>query len=108
MQSDYLTLLGLAMRAGKVVYGEESARDAVFTRHVALLLLAKDAGANTVRSFERLAENRSIPLLKLPDSKESIGSAIGKGFCSVVAVTNKGFAESISAKVSNHIGGGRI
>ncbi|MBO4407058.1 MAG: ribosomal L7Ae/L30e/S12e/Gadd45 family protein [Clostridia bacterium] len=105
---DYLTLLGLAMRAGKVVYGEESVKEAFFTRHVALLVLSSDAGPRTAEAFRRLAERNGVRLLTLPDSKQDLGHAIGKGLCAVAAVTNKGFAESIAAKAGNHIGGVRI
>ncbi len=107
-QSDYLTLLGLAMRAGKVAYGDESVKEAFYTSHVALILLSSDAGNRTAESFKRLAAKHGVRLLTLPETKQDLGHAIGKGLCAVAAVTNKGFAESIAAKAENHIGGVRI
>ena len=107
-QNDYMTLLGLAMRAGKIVYGEESVREAFHRSHVALVLLASDAGAQTAASFQRLAARNKVRILTVPETKQELGHAIGTGLCAVAAVTNKGFAESFSAKAEKHIGGVRI
>lgn len=106
--SNYLTSLGLAQRAGKLAYGEITVKDAVFNKHVALILLSSDAGNSLKRTFERLAKEKNIPLLVLPDDKKSLGAAIGKEMCSVAAVLNKGLADSIAAKAANQIGGGHI
>ena len=106
--NDYLTSLGLAMRAGKVAYGETTVKDAVFTKHTALVHLASDAGNSLRRTFERLCREKHIPLIVLPEEKHRLGAAIGKEMCSVAAVLNKGLADSIAAKAANHIGGGHI
>ena len=107
-QNDYMTLLGLAMRAGKISYGEESVREAFFTRHVALVLLASDAGKRTAESFRRLAEKNGVRIMTLPENKQDLGHAIGTGLCAEAAVTNTGFAESFAAKAEKHLGGVRI
>ena len=107
-QNDYMTLLGLAMRAGKIAYGEESVREAFFQSHVALVILASDASARTAGSFQRLAAKNGVRIMTIPENKQDLGHAIGTGLCAVAAVTNKGFAESFAAKAEKHIGGVRI
>ena len=96
------------MRAGKVLYGVETCRDAVFNQHTALIILSSDAGNSIRRTFERLTREKNIPLLIAEETKAQLGAAIGKGVCAVVAIINKGLAVSIAAKAANHIGGGHI
>ncbi|MBQ2749167.1 MAG: ribosomal L7Ae/L30e/S12e/Gadd45 family protein [Clostridia bacterium] len=103
-----LTTLGLARRAGKLTYGETSCREAISREHVALVILASDAGESVKRTFTRLCEAKSIPIYTMQETKSVLGAAIGKEICSVVTVNNKGFADSILASAEHHIGGGHI
>ena len=103
-----LTTLGLARRAGKLTYGETSCREAIMREHVALVILASDAGESLKRTFTRLCEAKTIPLFTIDQPKSVLGAAIGKEICSVVTVNNKGFADSILASAEHQIGGGHI
>ena len=103
-----LTTLGLARRAGKLTYGETSCREAISREHVALVILAADAGESVKRTFTRLCETKAIPIYTMQENKSVLGAAIGKEICSVVTVNNKGFADSILASAEHHIGGGHI
>ncbi len=49
----YLSLLGLCMRAGELVTGEELTLEAVRKKNVALVLLASDASENTAKKSAR-------------------------------------------------------
>jgi len=102
MNNSTLSTLGLARRAGKVTYGEISCKDAIFSSHVALVILSSDCGASTRRTFERLCHEKNIPLLNIDVTKQILGATIGKSMCSVVTVNNKGFADSINANAGNN------
>ena len=51
-----LSLIGLALRAGKLAVGEEPCALVCRARDCRLLLLASDAGASTLRRAQRMAE----------------------------------------------------
>ena len=95
MTDKTLTSLGLAYKAGRVVYGIES-----ITRDLprcAGLLLASDAGAGATREAKFLASKANIPLKQLNHPKEALGRAIGKHLCAVAAITDKGLYNLITA-----------
>ena len=87
MTEKALSTLGLAYKAGRVVYGVESIRHEA--GRCAGLLVAEDAGAAAVREIEFLAAKTGIPIARAPYSKETVGRALGKQVCAVVAVTDK-------------------
>ena len=61
-----LSLIGLALRAGKLAVGEEPCALVCRARDCRLLLLASDAGASTLRRAQRMAEGGQGPPLTLP------------------------------------------
>ena len=94
MQDRILSLLGLAAKAGKIVSGGFSAEEAVKSRKAHLVILAEDAQNNTVKKFTDKCSFYKIPL-RFYSSKEALGNAVGKEARACVAVTDRGFAESI-------------
>lgn len=100
----FLTLLGLSLRAGKLAVGEEPVRLALREGGARTVFLAQDAGEHARRKVEpRLGE---VPLRVVPASKAALGRALGRASCAVCAVTDKGFARSLTERLdSNHDGG---
>lgn len=92
------SMLGLAERAGKVVSGEFSTEKAVKSRKACLVVLASDASANTRKHFSDMCVYRNIPLC-IYGNKEELGHAIGKQMRANLAVTDKGFADSIRERI---------
>lgn len=92
------SMLGLAERAGKVVSGEFSTEKAVKSRKACLVVLASDASANTRKHFSDMCAYRNIPLC-IYGNKEELGHAIGKQMRANLAVTDKGFADSIRERI---------
>lgn len=95
-----LSMIGLALRAGRLEPGEEPAGDACRERRCRLLLIACDAGSNALRKAERFAEQGQCLTLSLPYSKAELGAALGRGTCALAAVTDLGLAQAIVGKLA--------
>lgn len=89
-----LSLIGLAMKAGKVVSGETATEIAIKGFEAYLVVIAADASDNTRKHFSDMCNYRDIPFLEY-GTKESLGRAIGKEYRSNLAITDEGFASSI-------------
>jgi len=89
-----LSLIGLALRAGKLAVGEEPCALVCRARDCRLLLLASDAGASTLRRAQRMAEEGQCLTLTLPWDREALGGALGRNVCAVAAVTDLGLAKA--------------
>lgn len=103
----FLTLLGLARRAGKLAIGEEPVREALADGSAKTVFLAADTADHTRRKVEpRLG---GVPLRRLPAEKSQLGRALGRESCAVCAVTDAGFAKSLADRLepvnTNHDGG---
>ena len=101
--SKIYSFIGLARKAGAVSPGEALAEQAVKRERAYLVLLAQDASENTKKN--------DIPLLEF-GNKADLGRMLGKTFFSVIAVTDKGFAERIMELIkqncNNSVHGGGI
>ena len=93
-----LSMLGLAMKAGKVVSGEFQTEAAVKDGTACMVIIATDASENTKKLFQDKATYRSVPVYVF-GTKEELGHALGKEFRASVAITDRGFAETIQKKL---------
>ena len=100
MQDKVLSLLGLAAKAGKLVTGGFSVEEAVKSRKAHLLILADDAQHNTVKKFTDKCRSHNVPL-RFYGSREQLGGALGKESRACVAVTDRGFAQSLLKKLQD-------
>lgn len=85
------------MKAGYIVSGEFSVEQALKKGKVHLVILAKDASDNTKKKFRDKCRYRSVPLLEI-SNKTDLGRAIGKEMRASLAITDKGFAETIESQ----------
>ncbi len=95
----WLSLLGMARRAGAVVIGEESLMESAQNHKLRLVLLSGDAGDTTARRVKRL-ENEKLPVVALPDGKADLGGAIGFASAAAVGVTDLGLSCAILGKLA--------
>ena len=93
-----LMTLGLACRAGKVVSGEMMTEKAVRSGRASLILIAGDASDGTKKKFTDHASYYHVPVRTVFD-RESLGSAIGKEFRAVAAVTDDKLAALIEEQL---------
>ena len=89
-----LSMLGLATRSGNVVSGGFATEEAVKRRKAYLVIIAEDASDNTRKKFSNMCGFHKVPC-EYYSNKEMLGHAIGKDERSCLAVTDKGFANSI-------------
>ena len=86
--------LGLARKAGKLVAGDALCEDALARRKAWLIVLASDAGANTVERFGALCEKAGVERI-LFGTKAELGHRLGRDTYAVIAVLNRSFANQI-------------
>ena len=87
-------MLSLAAKAGRIAAGGFSAEEAVKSRKARLVLIAEDAQSNTTKKFTDKCTFYKIPF-RFYGTKEALGHAVGRESRACVAVTDRGFAESI-------------
>ena len=89
-----LRLLGLAARAGALVYGTDLVRRAVRAGRIRLAIVASDISDNTREKLRPLLENRGVAVIEGPDRGE-LGALVGRGPLSVVGMTEGSFADRL-------------
>jgi len=89
-----LNLLGLAMRARKLVTGEELVINEVRRGKVKLVILSEDASANTKKNIMNKCQSYHVKCLQF-GSRHEIGWAIGKDERVIIGVLDSGFAKKL-------------
>ena len=87
-------MLGLAMRAGKLVSGEFATEKAIKEGKAYLVVVADDASENTKKNFRNACTYYKVPFFTC-GLKEELGHAIGKEYRASLALTDEQFAKSI-------------
>lgn len=95
-----LSMIGLALRAGRLEVGDEATGDACRLKRCRLLLLASGAGEGAQRRAMHFAEEGQCLLAELPCSREELGAALGRKTCAMAAVTDLGLAQAIAGKLA--------
>ncbi len=94
----FVTHLGLCVRAGKLAVGEEPVREALSLGRARLVFIAADASERTRRKLE--PKLGGVSLETVPARKEELGRALGRASCAICAVTDKGFAQSLTQRLN--------
>ena len=96
-----LGMIGLAARAGKAVSGSDAVIGAMRSGNVKLLIITRDISRNSLdKILKNLGSDKEIICYSFATSEE-LGSALGKPDRTVAAITDKSFAEGISAILDN-------
>ena len=88
-----LNMLGLCMRAGKVISGEKACVQAVRAGGACVVLLDGAAAKNAVKAVTDACTYHEVPLVTAPANE--LGFAIGKPGRMVAAVTDPSMADRI-------------
>jgi len=86
--------ISLAMKAGKVVSGEQGCEKAVKNRKTSLVIIAEDASSNTEKKFRDACAHNGVSLCVFGE-KEKLGRYLGKSMRSVIAVTDENFSGNL-------------
>jgi len=89
-----LGLLGLGLRAGKVVVGTSGVRDGLRRGDLALVIFAEDHSARTGEKVIRLAEARGVPVLQGPPAGE-LGRRLGRDTVQAVGIKDPKLAAGL-------------
>ena len=88
-----LNMLGLCMRAGKIISGEKACVQAVRMGSVCVVIMDKAAAKNAVKSVTDACTFYEVPLIYAPE--DELGYAIGKPGRMVAAITDPSMADRI-------------
>ena len=99
-RDNILSLLGLALRGGRLVMGEEPVEGVARARDARVLLLASDAADNTRRRIEHFADEGQCMWLRVPFTKEELGRALGRTSVAVAAITDIGLAAAVARRLA--------
>lgn len=93
-----LSLLGLAMKAGKVASGGFLTEKAVKSGHASLVIVSTTASENTKKQFRNMCTYYEIPLYFYGEAEE-LGHAIGKEHRTSLALLDDGFAKAVKKQL---------
>lgn len=91
-------LLGIAMRAGKLRWGYETAVESMRGGSCRLVLTACDLSDKTKKNVRFEAGRYSVPVLETAFTMEEISAAIGRK-TGIAAVCDNGFAEKLKREL---------
>ena len=89
-----LSLIGLAMKAGRCTSGEMMTERETKSGRARLVIIASDASENTKKKFRDMCKFYKVPIYIYGD-KDTLGHAMGKEFRASLAILDEGFARGI-------------
>lgn len=96
----FYSLIGLAMRAGKVVSGDENVFKSIQKGQAKLVVIAEDAAENTKKKFSDKCQYYKAPYLCFGTMAE-LGNSIGKHERAVLAISDNGFVKGLNKAWKN-------
>ena len=95
-----LSLIGLAMKAGRCTSGETMTENETKLGRARLVIVASDASDNTKKKFRDMCEFYKVPICFYGD-KDTLGHAMGKEFRASLAILDEGFADGIQRELKD-------
>lgn len=90
------SLIGLCRKSGQLSVGQAAVENAIKKGRAELVVIASDAALNTRQRFQNFSERFDIPVV-VTGNKQTLGSALGREECAVIAVEDEGFAQAIKS-----------
>ncbi|MDR0917097.1 MAG: hypothetical protein LBN02_07950 [Oscillospiraceae bacterium] len=94
-----LMFLGLIKRAGHLQVGDEAVQAAARSGRAKLIIAASDASDGSKRRAKGYADTCNVRFLSSPWTKHDFGVMLNRGGVAMMAVTDAGFAKSLSRKL---------
>lgn len=98
MNEPIYRLLGLCMKAGRLLSGSEQIKTAVKDGKGILLILAEDSSERTKEEYIRLAKLSGITW-RIFGEKEKLGYAVGKSIRAAILISDSGFGTSLLQRI---------
>ena len=93
IENRVISFLGLCMRAGRIISGQEACVDLVRQNEAALVLMDAGASDNTRKRLTDACRSHDVALYEV--SAGTLGAAIGKKGRMVIALRPDGMSEKI-------------
>ena len=93
IENQVISFLGLCMRAGRVISGQEACVDLARQEQVALVLMDAGVSENTRKRISDACRSHNVPLYELTEG--ALGHAIGKKGRMMVALKPDGMAQKL-------------
>ncbi|MEJ8554447.1 L7Ae/L30e/S12e/Gadd45 family ribosomal protein [Tepidibacter sp. Z1-5] len=94
MKNKILSLLGIILRSGNLVSGDDTTLSDLKKGKIKLIIIANDASENTKKLFKDKSEYRNVPYI-IDFTKEELGKSIGKSSRAVIGIKSDQFAMKI-------------
>ncbi|WFD11720.1 L7Ae/L30e/S12e/Gadd45 family ribosomal protein [Tepidibacter hydrothermalis] len=94
MKNKILSLLGIILRSGNLVSGDDTTLSDLKKGKIKLIIIANDASENTKKLFRDKSEYRDVPYI-IDFTKEELGKSIGKSSRAVIGIKSEQFAKKI-------------
>ena len=96
MNNKLCGLLGIARRSGHILIGFDAVRAALLADKTQLVILASDCSPKTEKELRFAAENKTCPLVKVAEDKDTLSTALGlQKPVAVIATDDRGFATAM-------------
>lgn len=99
MNDKFMNLLGLCMRAGRIVTGEDACIKTIRAGQAQLAILDGSASENARKALSDACVYRNVPLVETEADK--LGQAIGKNNRKAAVITDAGFAKALLKAAGN-------
>jgi len=86
------TLIGFAIRAGKIAAGRSAVTKALIKNKVSLILIADDASPKIIKEYSNVPDVKTCYYL----SKTEMGEITGRKTTAVIGICDANFANSIN------------
>ena len=87
-------LLGLARKAGKLIFGTEACKQEIESNKVKLVIIATDASERTKMNFKNICREKELPIFEILNMEE-MGKAIGQSNKAVIGIKDINFSKEI-------------
>lgn len=92
--NDFFSMLGLAFKAGFVIYGRDSINKEVRAGKAAFIIIAVDGGHDGRKKYSQLASIYEVRIVEKL-TKDELGHAIGKKPQAALAIMRGGMADKL-------------
>ena len=92
-----LGVIGLAVRAGKLVSGMDIVLEEISSKKIKLVILATDTSAKSKENVKYVCTNNEIPVIEF-STIEELSKTIGKSNRAIIGIKDKNFSEGIIEK----------
>ena len=99
IENQVISFLGLCMRAGRIISGQEACVDLARQEQAALVLMDAGVSENTRKRITDACRSHCVPLYEL--SEGTLGHAIGKKGRMMVALKADGMAQKLLNLLQN-------